>query len=279
MRLTYLLIILHSYTPIRPASVWETASGDCVNRIKEKKKRELVWSWSICFSCAIFSSLYLTSTDEINEQPNVISPLTSLTRAIFKKNKKNKTPPTQKNESWWLLVFVSSFVTQSRQMFPFWWGINVVQPDGWLLPWHSLHPSAHSRHSHIHCHRRMVFSLSSNRSHLQLCEMKSKRHNEIEMQWNSFVSNEASRGDENPWADPCSLSQVLMKDINTPVPPDEMRKLVQKCLEKAALVNYSQLTEYAQIEGLSPSCPNPHLWCLCLLDTKSFSCCHIQYIQ
>lgn len=43
-----------------------------------------------------------------------------------------------------------------------------------------------------------------------------------------------------------------MKDINTPVPPDEMRKLVQKSLEKAALVNYSQLTEYAQIEGLFP---------------------------
>ncbi len=42
-----------------------------------------------------------------------------------------------------------------------------------------------------------------------------------------------------------------MKDITTPVPPEEMRKIVQKCLEKAALINYSQLTEYAQIEGFS----------------------------
>lgn len=40
-----------------------------------------------------------------------------------------------------------------------------------------------------------------------------------------------------------------MKDITTPVPPEEMKKLVQKCLEKAAQINYSQLTEYAQIKG------------------------------
>uniref|UniRef100_A0A671P4B9 Calcium-dependent secretion activator 2-like n=1 Tax=Sinocyclocheilus anshuiensis TaxID=1608454 RepID=A0A671P4B9_9TELE len=47
------------------------------------------------------------------------------------------------------------------------------------------------------------------------------------------------------------LERVLMKDITTPVPPEEMRKIVQKCLEKAAFINYSQLTEYAQIEGFS----------------------------
>uniref|UniRef100_A0A8C1VDY6 Ca++-dependent secretion activator 2 n=1 Tax=Cyprinus carpio TaxID=7962 RepID=A0A8C1VDY6_CYPCA len=46
------------------------------------------------------------------------------------------------------------------------------------------------------------------------------------------------------------LERVLMKDITTPVPPEEMRKIVQKCLEKAALINYSQLTEYAQIEDM-----------------------------
>uniref|UniRef100_A0A8C1VFL7 Ca++-dependent secretion activator 2 n=1 Tax=Cyprinus carpio TaxID=7962 RepID=A0A8C1VFL7_CYPCA len=45
------------------------------------------------------------------------------------------------------------------------------------------------------------------------------------------------------------LERVLMKDITTPVPPEEMRKIVQKCLEKAALINYSQLTEYAKIEA------------------------------
>uniref|UniRef100_A0AAY4BC08 Calcium-dependent secretion activator 2 n=1 Tax=Denticeps clupeoides TaxID=299321 RepID=A0AAY4BC08_9TELE len=45
------------------------------------------------------------------------------------------------------------------------------------------------------------------------------------------------------------LERVLMKDINTPFPLEDMKKLVQKCLEKAALINYSQLTEYAQIKG------------------------------
>uniref|UniRef100_A0AAY4BBQ1 Calcium-dependent secretion activator 2 n=1 Tax=Denticeps clupeoides TaxID=299321 RepID=A0AAY4BBQ1_9TELE len=44
------------------------------------------------------------------------------------------------------------------------------------------------------------------------------------------------------------LERVLMKDINTPFPLEDMKKLVQKCLEKAALINYSQLTEYAQIK-------------------------------
>lgn len=42
-----------------------------------------------------------------------------------------------------------------------------------------------------------------------------------------------------------------MKDITTPVPPEEMRKLVQSCLEKAARINYSQLIEYALIKGES----------------------------
>lgn len=40
-----------------------------------------------------------------------------------------------------------------------------------------------------------------------------------------------------------------MKDITTPVPTEEMKKIVQKCLEKAALINYTQLTDYAQFEG------------------------------
>ncbi|XP_056137230.1 calcium-dependent secretion activator 2 isoform X2 [Lampris incognitus] len=43
--------------------------------------------------------------------------------------------------------------------------------------------------------------------------------------------------------------RVLMKDITTPIPTEEMKKLVQKCLERAAHIIYSQLTQYAQIEG------------------------------
>lgn len=53
------------------------------------------------------------------------------------------------------------------------------------------------------------------------------------------------------------MFQVLMKDITTPVPPEEMKKLVKKCLEKAARINYSQLMEYAQIKGKGHHPPPP----------------------
>jgi hypothetical protein len=40
-----------------------------------------------------------------------------------------------------------------------------------------------------------------------------------------------------------------MKDIVTPVPPEEVRQVIKKCLENAALVNYTRISEYAKIEG------------------------------
>lgn len=42
-----------------------------------------------------------------------------------------------------------------------------------------------------------------------------------------------------------------MKDIVTPVAPEEVRGVIKKCLENAALVNYTRVSEYAKIEGLS----------------------------
>ncbi|XP_054255781.1 calcium-dependent secretion activator 2 isoform X11 [Indicator indicator] len=45
------------------------------------------------------------------------------------------------------------------------------------------------------------------------------------------------------------LERVLMKDIATPIPAEEVKKVVRKCLEKAALINYTRLTEYAKIEA------------------------------
>uniref|UniRef100_UPI00398EDF6B calcium-dependent secretion activator 1 isoform X2 n=1 Tax=Pristiophorus japonicus TaxID=55135 RepID=UPI00398EDF6B len=44
------------------------------------------------------------------------------------------------------------------------------------------------------------------------------------------------------------LERVLMKDIVTPVPEEEVKVVIRKCLEKAALVNYTRLSEYAKIE-------------------------------
>ncbi|XP_042590246.1 calcium-dependent secretion activator 1 isoform X25 [Cyprinus carpio] len=44
------------------------------------------------------------------------------------------------------------------------------------------------------------------------------------------------------------LERVLMKDIVTPVPQDEVKTVIRKCLEQAALVNYQRLSEYAKVE-------------------------------
>uniref|UniRef100_A0A8C9S5C6 Ca2+-dependent activator protein for secretion a n=1 Tax=Scleropages formosus TaxID=113540 RepID=A0A8C9S5C6_SCLFO len=45
------------------------------------------------------------------------------------------------------------------------------------------------------------------------------------------------------------LERVLMKDIVTPVPQEEVKAVIRKCLEQAALVNYQRLSEYAKVEG------------------------------
>ncbi|XP_041674489.1 calcium-dependent secretion activator isoform X5 [Drosophila eugracilis] len=44
------------------------------------------------------------------------------------------------------------------------------------------------------------------------------------------------------------LERVLMKDIVTPVPPEEVRQMIKKSLETAALVNYTRLSNKARIE-------------------------------
>ncbi|XP_061583252.1 calcium-dependent secretion activator 1 isoform X2 [Cololabis saira] len=44
------------------------------------------------------------------------------------------------------------------------------------------------------------------------------------------------------------LERVLMKDIVTPVPPEEVKGVIRKCLEQAAQLNYERLKEFAKIE-------------------------------
>ncbi|KAM7402800.1 hypothetical protein PAMP_018011 [Pampus punctatissimus] len=44
------------------------------------------------------------------------------------------------------------------------------------------------------------------------------------------------------------LERVLMKDIVTPVPQEEVKAVIRKCLEQAALVNYQRLSDYAKLE-------------------------------
>jgi hypothetical protein len=39
-----------------------------------------------------------------------------------------------------------------------------------------------------------------------------------------------------------------MKDVVSPVPPEEVRAVIRKCLEDAALVNYTRICNDARIE-------------------------------
>lgn len=51
-----------------------------------------------------------------------------------------------------------------------------------------------------------------------------------------------------------------MRDIVTPVTQDEVKTVIRRCLEQAALVNYQRLSEYAKLEGtLVPLKGFPHL--------------------
>jgi hypothetical protein len=45
------------------------------------------------------------------------------------------------------------------------------------------------------------------------------------------------------------LIQVMMKDLVTPIPPEDMYGIVKKCLENASLMNYTKVTEMAKAEG------------------------------
>ncbi|XP_072540659.1 calcium-dependent secretion activator 1 isoform X3 [Salminus brasiliensis] len=44
------------------------------------------------------------------------------------------------------------------------------------------------------------------------------------------------------------LERVLMKDIVTPVPQEEVKGVIRKCLEQAAQINYEHITDYARVE-------------------------------
>ncbi|XP_061423164.1 calcium-dependent secretion activator 1-like isoform X8 [Lethenteron reissneri] len=58
------------------------------------------------------------------------------------------------------------------------------------------------------------------------------------------------------------LERVLMKDIVTPVPAEEVKAVIQVCLEKAALINYTRLSEYAKIEGKKREMYEHPVFCL-----------------
>ncbi|XP_061147975.1 calcium-dependent secretion activator 1 isoform X2 [Syngnathus typhle] len=58
------------------------------------------------------------------------------------------------------------------------------------------------------------------------------------------------------------LERVLMKDVVTPVPQEEVKAVIRKCLEQAALVNYQRLAEYAKVEGKKREMYEHPVFCL-----------------
>ncbi|XP_037388007.1 calcium-dependent secretion activator 1 isoform X19 [Pygocentrus nattereri] len=58
------------------------------------------------------------------------------------------------------------------------------------------------------------------------------------------------------------LERVLMKDIVTPVPQEEVKAVIRKCLEQAALINYQRLSEYAKVEGKKREMYEHPVYCL-----------------
>ncbi|KAG7494308.1 hypothetical protein JOB18_027739 [Solea senegalensis] len=58
------------------------------------------------------------------------------------------------------------------------------------------------------------------------------------------------------------LERVLMRDIVTPVPQDEVKAVIHRCLDQAALVNYQRLSEYAKLEGKKREMYEHPVFCL-----------------
>ncbi|KAJ4940892.1 hypothetical protein JOQ06_027183 [Pogonophryne albipinna] len=58
------------------------------------------------------------------------------------------------------------------------------------------------------------------------------------------------------------LERVLMKDIVTPVPQEDVKAVIRRCLEQAALVNYQRLSEYAKLEGKKREMYEHPVFCL-----------------
>ncbi|KAI3370027.1 hypothetical protein L3Q82_024812 [Scortum barcoo] len=58
------------------------------------------------------------------------------------------------------------------------------------------------------------------------------------------------------------LERVLMKDIVTPVPQEEVKGVIRKCLEQAAQLNYQRIKDYAKIEGKKREMYEHPVFCL-----------------
>lgn len=118
----------------------------------------------------------------------------------------------------------------------------------------------------------ILLSIRTARGSAQGYSVLARKGNSIWKQWKQFVllvahtlslktfdlrtsfilSSQLPVYSDFSWCDMCNMFwvlKVLMKDIVTPVPQEEVKAVIHRCLEQAALVNYQRLSEYAKLEG------------------------------
>lgn len=103
---------------------------------------------------------------------------------------------------------------------------------------------------HVHGNRPDGIGTVTNEEKVKFDEIKERLRNLLEYQITHFRFCFPFGRPEGALKQTLSLlERVLMKDIVTPVTPDEVKAVIRKCLENAALVNYTRLSQVAKVEG------------------------------
>ena len=62
------------------------------------------------------------------------------------------------------------------------------------------------------------------------------------------------------------LERVSSKDVATPISRDEIRNFIGKCLENAAYINYTRVSDQAKIEGINCWKRNTSYFAICSIN-------------
>lgn len=102
---------------------------------------------------------------------------------------------------------------------------------------------------HVHGNRPDGIGTVTNEEKVKFDEIKERLRNLLEYQITHFRYCFPFGRPEGALKQTLSLlERVLMKDIVTPVSPEEVKTVIRKCLENAALVNYTRISQVAKVE-------------------------------
>ncbi|XP_023290485.1 calcium-dependent secretion activator isoform X2 [Orussus abietinus] len=103
--------------------------------------------------------------------------------------------------------------------------------------------------SHVHGNRPDGVGSVTHEEKDKFMEIKERLRQLLEKQITNFRSSFPFGRPEGALKATLSLlERVLMKDISSPIPAEEVRGMIKSCLETAALVNYTKLSAVAKIE-------------------------------